>query len=179
MSDIETFKEITLKRSLLPMPQGWSGFHNELYSCNFHFVDGSSEHLAMLYEKKIHGVVYACEHMREYLKQRHPKDFDLLVNRDPETKEQKDKRRVRDDAEIRELDKEAYTWSVSELQRLRDELKKDFGELLGIANEFEDTPTRQKLFDFCFKLTCKISIIEHALESAKKKGAGSSKSNST
>lgn len=83
----------------------------------------------------------------------------------PETKEE---RRRRDDAEIRKLDKEAYSWSVSELQRLYDELKKDFEEIMHIADEFDDTPARDRLFEFCFKLTQKTAILGYALEAAKK-----------
>ena len=75
----------------------------------------------------------------------------------------------RDDAEIRKLDKEAYTWSAPELNRLKNELEKEFEELMTIASGLDDTPARQRLFDFCFKITRKIVILDDALKIVKEK----------
>ncbi len=78
-------------------------------------------------------------------------------------------RSLHDESEIRALDKEAYEWSVPELRKVLVELKNVFDELILIANDFDETPARERLMDFCFKLTQKVSILELALESAKKK----------
>jgi hypothetical protein len=88
-----------------------------------------------------------------------------------ETKEERERRMQRDDAEIRKLDKEAYTWSAPELNRLKNELENDFEELMTIASGFDDTPARQRLFDFCFKITRKIVILDDALKIVKENKA--------
>lgn len=86
-----------------------------------------------------------------------------------ESNEEQEKRREHDDAEIREFDQKAYTWFAPEIQRFKEEMEKDFEELMCIARLFDDTPARERLFEFCFKITQKIAILSCTLESVKEK----------